>query len=61
MVPMEQPLARVVFHLLEPRSDDGLVAWGLIGEFLEADGEYPIRRAVPGRGPRLSFDPESDR
>jgi hypothetical protein len=59
MVPMDQPLARVVFHLLEPRSDDGLVAWGLIGEFLEAGGEYPIRRALQGRA--LSFDPDSDR
>jgi hypothetical protein len=61
MVPMEQPLARVVFHLLEPRSDDGLVAWGLIGEYLEAGGEYPISRAVPGGGPALSFDPDRRR
>jgi hypothetical protein len=61
MVPMEQPLARVVFHLLEPRSDDGLVAWGLMGEFLEAGGEYPISRAVPGTHPSLSFDPDFDR
>ncbi len=61
MVPMEQPLARVVFHLLEPRSDDGIVAWGLIAEYLEAGGEYPIRRAVPDFGPALSFDPDRDR
>ncbi len=57
MVPMDQPLARVVFTLLEPRSDDGLVAWGLISGFLEAGGEYPIRRAVHNGGPTLSFDP----
>jgi hypothetical protein len=61
MVPMEQPLARVVFHLLEPRSDDGLVAWGLVADFMEAGGEYPIRRAVPIRGPAVSFDPDSNR
>jgi hypothetical protein len=57
MVPMEQPLARVAFHLLEPRSDDGLVAWGLIGEFLNAGEEYPISRTVPGMVPELSFHP----
>jgi len=26
-VPMDQPLARVAFHLLDPESDDGLVVW----------------------------------
>ena len=29
-VPMDQPLARVAFALLEPRSDDGVVNWNLI-------------------------------
>jgi hypothetical protein len=27
LVRMEQPLARLAFYLLEPRSDDGLFAW----------------------------------
>lgn len=49
MVPMDQPLARVVFALLEPRSDDGLVAWGLLTEWLAPDRPYPVRR-VPSSG-----------
>jgi len=61
MVPMDQPLARVDFRLLEPRSDDGLVAWGLIAESLEAGLPYPILRTVPGNGPGLSFAPDPDR
>jgi len=46
---------------LEPRSDDGLVAWGLIAESLEAGLPYPILRTVPGNGPGLSFAPDPDR
>jgi len=30
VVRMNQPLARLAFYLLEPRSDDGLVAWGVL-------------------------------
>jgi hypothetical protein len=45
VVPMDQPLARVAFLLLEPRSDDGLVAWGLLDEVLAPGEPYPIRRA----------------
>jgi hypothetical protein len=48
MVPMDQPLARVVFLLLEPRSDDGLVAWGLLEDALPTQGPYPIVRGAPG-------------
>jgi hypothetical protein len=51
MIPMDQPLARVVFTLLEPRSDDGLVAWGLIHELLTGPGRYPILRVMPGSEP----------
>ncbi|MBT8397682.1 MAG: M14 family metallopeptidase [Gemmatimonadetes bacterium] len=61
MVPMDQPLARVAFRLLEPRSDDGLVAWGLLRETLTAGQPYPIQRSVPGRVPGLSFGPDFDR
>ena len=44
-VPMTQPLARLVFHLLEPRAPDGVVNWNLVDEALEADaGSYPILR-----------------
>jgi hypothetical protein len=55
MVPMDQPLARVVFTLLEPRSDDGLVAWGLIRAKLAPNQDYPILRATPGSPTGLSL------
>jgi hypothetical protein len=41
---MTQPLARLAFYLIEPRSDDGLANWNLI-DGLEADAKvYPILR-----------------
>jgi hypothetical protein len=52
VVPTAQPLGRLVFYLLEPRSDDGLLNWNLLDEALErAPGEYPILRTfseLPG-------------
>lgn len=54
MVPMDQPLARVVFTLLEPRSDDGLVAWGLLTGILASGQNYPILRAAVGSASRPS-------
>ncbi|MGM0669094.1 MAG: M28 family peptidase [Gemmatimonadota bacterium] len=47
-VPMAQPLARVAFALLEPRSDDGLLAWGLLAGSLAEGAAYPVLRALPG-------------
>lgn len=46
-VSLRQPLGRLAFTLLEPRSDDGFVAWGLVDEAIE-NGEIPILRASPG-------------
>ncbi len=47
VIRMDQPLARLAFHLLEPTSDDGLVAWNVIDEWL-ADGKaVPVYRAMP--------------
>jgi hypothetical protein len=43
-VTMEQPLARLIFYLLEPRSDDGLVNWNLFGARLDGAAHYPILR-----------------
>lgn len=50
-VPMHQPLARLIFHLLEPRAADGVLDWGLVDRALEArPSEYPItRRPAPDR------------
>ncbi len=44
MVPMDQPLARVIFTLLEPRSDDGVVNWNMLDKVLEETKTYPIWR-----------------
>ena len=43
----DQPLGRLLFSLLEPRSDDGFANWGFLAEQLEVGGVYPIVR-VPG-------------
>ena len=46
VVPMDQPLARLAFTLLEPRSDDGVVDWNVLDDILEKEKTYPIWRAV---------------
>ena len=43
-VDLTQPLARLAFYLIEPRSDDGLVDWNLLDEALEDAKTYPIVR-----------------
>jgi Zinc carboxypeptidase len=48
-VSVDQPLGRLAFTLLEPRSDDGFVAWGFVDEQI-VGGRMPILRvAPPGR------------
>lgn len=44
VVPMDQPLARLAFVLLEPRSDDGLASWNVLDESLEGAETYPVLR-----------------
>jgi hypothetical protein len=46
VVPTAQPLGRLAFYLLDPRSDDGLVAWNILDEALEGTDRYPILRAA---------------
>ncbi len=47
-VDMAQPLANLIFYLLEPESDDGLVTWNFFDEHFDSNGiaekavEYPI-------------------
>jgi hypothetical protein len=41
---LTQPLARLAFYLIEPRSDDGLVDWNLLDEALKTAKAYPIVR-----------------
>ncbi|WP_420464391.1 M14 family metallopeptidase [Candidatus Palauibacter sp.] len=43
----DQPLGRLLFSLLEPRSDDGFANWGFLADRLRAGELYPIVR-VPG-------------
>jgi hypothetical protein len=47
VIDMNQPLARLLFTLLEPRSDDGLVNWNYFDRWIEAGG-LPIARLVAG-------------
>ena len=46
IVPMNQKLARLVFYLLEPTTDDGAVTWNYLDNVLAAEGvtTYPILR-----------------
>lgn len=45
VVRMNQPLAALAANLLEPESDDGLLAWGFFRHTVYATGHvYPIRR-----------------
>ncbi|HEX2202150.1 MAG TPA: M14 family metallopeptidase [Longimicrobium sp.] len=43
-VRVDQPLGRLAFILLEPRSDDGFAAWGLLDAALEGAAVYPVLR-----------------
>ena len=46
VVPVDQPLGRLAFTLLEPRSDDGAVTWNLLDSQIEAGSVYPILRVM---------------
>ena len=43
-VPMNQPLARLAFYLMEPRSNDGLLTWNFLDDALKDAKSYPILR-----------------
>jgi hypothetical protein len=53
VIDMDQPLARLLFTLLEPRSDDGLVTWNFFDRWIEAGGALPLVRMLQpiGTGP----------
>ena len=59
VVRMDQSLARLAFALLEPTSDDGIVAWGLLDDDLVAGEPVPIYR-VPEQPPRTRPDATED-
>ena len=62
VVPVAQPLGRLVYALLEPRSDDGVVNWNLVDDHVDAAGSvYPIlRRPAEPRPPRDASGPAPD-
>ncbi len=43
-IPMNQPLARLAFYLLEPASDDGLTVWNAFDELLDDAKTHPVLR-----------------
>jgi len=45
-IPLNQPLGRLAFYLLEPRSDDGLVDWAQMDRYLEPGEDYPVYRST---------------
>jgi len=49
VVPMDQPLARLAFVLLDARSDDGLMAWNVLDPLLGQNPGpefYPVLRTM---------------
>ena len=46
VVDVNQPLGRLAFYLIEPRSDDGLADWNILDEALgEGVTVFPIVRS----------------
>jgi hypothetical protein len=46
VVSTEQPLGRLIFHLLEPRAADGFTNWNVLDRALEGATVYPILRGM---------------
>jgi len=59
LVPTRNNKARLIFYLLEPRSDDGLVNWALLEDWMVTGGEYPIHR-LPQQPVPIPEKPASD-
>ena len=46
VVSVAQPLGLLVFHLLEPRADDGFLDWAMMDEFIDVGEPYPVARSL---------------
>ncbi|NJM52173.1 MAG: M14 family metallopeptidase [Blastocatellia bacterium] len=46
LVRTAQPLGRLVFYLLEPESDDGLVNWNYFDSYLEGGKVFPVYKLM---------------
>ena len=44
VVKTAQPLGSLAAYLLEPRSEDGLTTWGVLGDSLAANSNFPVMR-----------------
>jgi len=49
-VPMNQPLSRLVFALLEPESEDGVATWNFVDHVIGNGKFYPITKLIPEGG-----------
>ncbi len=57
LVRTDQPLGTLAAYLLEPASEDGMVAWNLLDRIVSARGGYPIVRTfVPVNVARVEID-----
>jgi hypothetical protein len=45
-VNMDQPLSRLVLYLLEPESEDGVVAWNFMDRYYGDGSYYPIVKII---------------
>ncbi|MEM6335981.1 MAG: M14 family metallopeptidase [Bacteroidota bacterium] len=45
-IEIDQPLGRLAFFLLEPRSDDGFTNWNVFDDLLDGATQYPVVRSV---------------
>jgi len=53
IIPMDQPLARLMFVLLDPRSDDGFMWWNIMDAVLgttPGPTYYPVLRSMNAIG-----------
>ena len=46
LVRTAQPLGRLVFYLLEPESEDGLVTWNFFDSYLETGKTFPVYKLM---------------
>jgi hypothetical protein len=47
LAPTNQPLGRLLFHLLEPECLDGVAAWNFLDDALKVGQPYPILKLLP--------------
>lgn len=46
LVRTSQPLGMLIFHMLEPECEDGVAAWGYLGESFSIGSEFPIKKVM---------------